>query len=197
MRELKKATPVADTSQQSVIPAYTSEQARTKIEQGRQQFPNDPSKYRRVNLAMDQELVWYKTEIEKRFAKASTQSYIMPRYPDEHMTANQHFAISGSMKNSGFRTGLPLRQGQVSETRELHSYQDKQLSKSGSSQRLRMDPLLVASCKSQSQKHTIQERVESAGKRRPKPREVNVFLSSKAQGPYEVDDLEDSRLSIV
>ena len=44
-----------------------------------QLYPNDPSKYRRVNKAMDKELVWYKTEIEKRFAKSTCANWVMPR----------------------------------------------------------------------------------------------------------------------
>ena len=32
---------------------------------------------------MDAELVWYKTEIEKRFAKSETKNYQMPKVADK------------------------------------------------------------------------------------------------------------------
>jgi len=32
---------------------------------------------------MDAELVWYKTEIEKRFAKSETKNYFMPKVADK------------------------------------------------------------------------------------------------------------------
>ena len=38
-------------------------------------FPNDPNKYRKMNIAMDKELVWYRAEIEKRFQKSELRSY--------------------------------------------------------------------------------------------------------------------------
>lgn len=46
-----------------------------RCERGKQMFPNDPSKYRKVNIAMDKELVWYRTEIDKRFQKSELKSY--------------------------------------------------------------------------------------------------------------------------
>ena len=33
-------------------------------------YPNQPSKYRHVNKSMEEELVWYQQEIEKRFNKS-------------------------------------------------------------------------------------------------------------------------------
>ena len=38
-------------------------------------YPNDPSKYRRVNQDMDKELVHYKKEIESRFKKSDMRLY--------------------------------------------------------------------------------------------------------------------------
>ena len=46
-----------------------------RCEKGKHLFPNDPNKYRKVNIAMDKELVWYRTEIEKRFQKSELKSY--------------------------------------------------------------------------------------------------------------------------
>lgn len=59
-------------------PAYTSEEARARIEYGRQQYPNDPNQYRKVNPTMDHELNWYRTEIEKRFKKSELRRYTFP-----------------------------------------------------------------------------------------------------------------------
>ena len=47
-------------------------------------YPNDPSRYRRVNKAMDKELVWYKEEIEKRFIKSECRDFVMPRPRADH-----------------------------------------------------------------------------------------------------------------
>ena len=44
--------------------------AEQKCELGKIKYPGDPNKYRKVNTDMDKELVWYRTEIEKRFAKS-------------------------------------------------------------------------------------------------------------------------------
>ena len=38
-------------------------------------FPNDPGRYRKVTVAMDKELVWYRAEIEKRFQKSELRNF--------------------------------------------------------------------------------------------------------------------------
>ena len=84
MRELKLRAPPQNVvsskgvSDASII-AYTCDAAREKIEHGMLRYPDDPSKYRRVNQSMDSELVWYKTEIEKRFMQGELRDYIMAR----------------------------------------------------------------------------------------------------------------------
>ena len=40
-------------------------------------FPNAPDKYRKVNAEMDKELVWYRTEIEKRFNKSELKNFLI------------------------------------------------------------------------------------------------------------------------
>lgn len=93
MREMKTAN---QSFMPQVIPAYTSHEQRLKIEKARELYPNDPSKYRRVNKNMDKELVWYKGEIEKRFAKSSCKGYVLPRtavYDTNASDLQQHFAI--------------------------------------------------------------------------------------------------------
>ena len=81
MREMKtSARPQGARAE--MIPAYTSQEQRIKLEKAKAMYPRDPSKYRRVNQAMDKELIWYKTEIEKRFARSQTKDFVMPRAKD-------------------------------------------------------------------------------------------------------------------
>ena len=66
---------VGQAREGEMIPAYTSEQSRLHVERGMARYPKDPSKYRRVNHAMDKELVHYKKEIESRFKKSDMRLY--------------------------------------------------------------------------------------------------------------------------
>ena len=42
-------------------------------------YPNNPSKYRRINKQMDEELKWYRSEIERRFVLSNMRNYVMDR----------------------------------------------------------------------------------------------------------------------
>ena len=61
------------------------------MEAAKLEHPDDPSQYRRVNKVMDKELIWYKTEIEKRFAQSTCKDYELPRTlrkMDMHLSHN-------------------------------------------------------------------------------------------------------------
>ena len=50
--------------------AFTSNEAKEKITEGMQKYPQNPEKYRHINKEMDLELVWYLKEIDERFMKS-------------------------------------------------------------------------------------------------------------------------------
>ena len=65
-----------------MIPSYTSEKTQRQIESWAKRF-KDPSHYRRVNKVMDDELIWYRGEIERRFKKSVITSWPMPRLAED------------------------------------------------------------------------------------------------------------------
>ena len=73
---------------QACTPAYTSESAQHRIEQGKKEFPKDPSQYRHVNPAMDKELIAYREEIENRFNRGDTKDFVMPRIKEQKKSQN-------------------------------------------------------------------------------------------------------------
>ena len=48
-------------------------------EKGRLKYPYNPGKYRRINKQMDEELKWYRSEIERRFKLSEMRDYVMDR----------------------------------------------------------------------------------------------------------------------